>query len=76
MRVVVQQDAVVYGQCLDVQDVFTLNYGVLAATVMEHVHVTDAITIKAPVADLIIPKWFQQHQGVHTECVLVVFIDV
>jgi hypothetical protein len=76
MHVVAQQDAVVYGQYLHVQGVFTLNYGVLEATAMVHVHVIDVITIKAPAADLIIPKWFQQPQGVHTECALGVFIDV
>jgi hypothetical protein len=71
MRVVVQQDAVVYGQCQDVQDVCSLNYGVQEATATGHVHVIDVITIKVPVADLIILKWLVPHQDVHIECVQV-----
>tara|TARA_B110000285_G_scaffold161991_1_gene180931 strand:- start:479 stop:682 length:204 start_codon:yes stop_codon:yes gene_type:complete len=65
-HVVVQLVAVVTGQHRDVHARYILNYGVLAETVMEHVHVTGVITIKAQAAALTIKNQLLQHQGVHT----------
>jgi hypothetical protein len=46
-----------------------LNYGVLAAMALEHVRVTDVITIKALAAVIIIVKQFLQHLDVSTQYV-------
>jgi hypothetical protein len=76
MHVDVQQDAVVYGQHLDVHVKYNLNYGVPAAMATALVHVADVITIKALAAALTIKNQLLQHQVAHTECVQVEYTDV
>jgi len=76
MHVVVQLVAVVCGLHQDVHVECISSYGLLAATDQALVHVTDATTIKAQAAALIIKNQLLQHQVVHTECVQVEYTDV
>jgi len=52
----VRQDAAVYGQFQVAHAEYFLNSGVQAVMAVEHAHVTDVITIKAPAADTMLPK--------------------
>jgi hypothetical protein len=76
MHVDVQQVAVAYGQHQGVHVKYSLNYGDQVVMDQVHAHVVDAITSKAPAADLITKNKLLQHQDVHIECVQAVCTDV